>query len=115
MLLARPTVKGRITFLPEDALRAWAPVGIALQLAPLKRLGDFHIDDGSGPWLRDRICITASETEDFALASGGEAQGARLEDLLAGSGFRFRPGAYSPPPMDEWDLARTGSLHRDVG
>jgi len=115
MIMARPTSKGGITFVPEDALRAWIPIGAELEFAPLKRLGDFHIDDGSGPWLRDRICITLSEAEDFALANGGSlTKWPQMEQLLAGSGFFFKAG-HSPPPLDEWDLARTGSLHRDVG
>jgi len=117
MLIARPTTLGGITFLPDESLRAWAPVGIELELAPLKRMDDFHIDDGSGPWLRDRICITSSEAEDFALASGpGDACGgdAGVQQLLAGSGLCYKKGAVSAPPMDEWDLTRTGQYHREV-
>ena len=117
MLIARPTTKGGITFLPDESLRAWAPIGIELELAPLKRMDDFHIDDGSGPWLRDRICITSSEAEDFAMASGsdGAASGdAGVQQLLAGSGLCYRKGTVSAPPMDEWDLTRTGQYHRDV-
>ncbi|CAK0828624.1 unnamed protein product, partial [Prorocentrum cordatum] len=63
VVVARPTVRGGVTFLHEEALRAWLPAGRALQLAPLCRLDDFHIDDGSGPWLRDRICTTAWQAE----------------------------------------------------
>merc|ERR1712187_360284 len=91
MVMARPTAKGGITFLSEDLLRAWAPLGTPLEVVPLKRLGDFHIDDGSGPWLRDRICITASETDDFAAENGGEVHGANYEQLFDGSGLYFQP------------------------
>lgn len=113
VVLARPTVKGGLTFLHEEVLRQWAPEGTELELAPLQRLDDFHIDDGSGPWLRDRICITASQAEDFVAAKAracGDVQDVDL--LLGGSGLR-REGAVQPPPADEWDLARQGQLHRD--
>ncbi|CAE8644997.1 unnamed protein product, partial [Polarella glacialis] len=113
MIMARPTTRGRVTFLPEDVLRAWLRPGCGLQLRPLSRLGDFRIDDGSGPWLRDRICHTASEAEDFALTQGGEVQNGQFSQLLSLTGLRA-DAKVSPPPMDEWDLARTGQLHRDV-
>uniref|UniRef100_A0A7S0A348 Uncharacterized protein n=1 Tax=Pyrodinium bahamense TaxID=73915 RepID=A0A7S0A348_9DINO len=114
VVMARPTVKGGLTFLHEEALRAWAPEGAELELAPLRRLDDFHIDDGSGPWLRDRICITASQAEDFVAPQARE-HGPASEDvdqLLSGSGLR-REAVVRPPPSDEWDLARSGQLHRD--
>lgn len=115
LVMARPTTKGCITFVHEEALRDWAPVGQELELCPLKRLDDFHIDDGSGPWLRDRICITSSQAEDFAsTGKGEELPRAAVQDLLRGTGFSFKPGAYSPAPMDEWDLTRVGQYHRDV-
>ncbi|CAE7400132.1 unnamed protein product [Symbiodinium sp. CCMP2592] len=112
MVIARPTVRGKVTFLPKDVLQQWAPVGLEVEVCGLSRLGDFHIDDGSGPWLRDRILITASETEDLAMTA--EAVDGGIEQLLSGTGLR--PDArVEPPPSDEWDLARTGTLHRDVG
>lgn len=116
LVMARPTTKGRVTFVHEEALREWVADGDELEVCPLQRLEDFHIDDGSGPWLRDRICITASQAEDFAAAKGAEdSPCAAIQDLLSGTGFSFKVGAYSPPPMDEWDLTRLGQYHRDVG
>mmetsp|Transcript_78486 Transcript_78486/g.233857 ORF Transcript_78486/g.233857 Transcript_78486/m.233857 type:complete len:242 (-) Transcript_78486:59-784(-) len=114
VVMARPTVKGGLTFLQEDVLREWAPEGTELELVPLQRLDDFHVDDGSGPWLRDRICITASQAEDF-VAPRVRACGLDTKDidlLLRGSGLR-REASVQPPPADEWDLARLGQLHRD--
>lgn len=115
MIIARPTARGQITFLPEDAMRAWVPEGLQVELAPLKRLGDFHIDDGSGPWLRDRICITASDAEDYArlMRPDAKAPAGGLDALLSGSGLR-QEATIAAPPLDEWDLARLGRLHRDV-
>ncbi|CAK8990238.1 Hypothetical protein SCF082_LOCUS2148 [Durusdinium trenchii] len=113
MVIARPTVRGKVTFLHEEVLRQWALVGQEVHVAAVRRLGDFHIDDGSGPWLRDRILITASEAEDVALALPSPAT-ADLGALLAQTGLSAREGWVEPPPPDEWDLARTGRLHRDV-
>ena len=84
-----------------------------VQLLLLWRLGDFHIDDGSGPWLRDRILITASEAEDQALPlPAPERQG--VEGLLQGSGL-VAVKTVEGPPADEWELTRRGQLHREVG
>mmetsp|Transcript_118880 Transcript_118880/g.236878 ORF Transcript_118880/g.236878 Transcript_118880/m.236878 type:complete len:244 (-) Transcript_118880:6-737(-) len=114
VVMARPTVKGGVTFLDEDVLRAWIPQGQELELVPLRRLDDFHIDDGSGPWLRDRICITASQAEDFVAehARAKQKTGCDIGQLLLGSGLRPE-AAVQPPPQDEWSLARSGQLHRD--
>jgi len=114
VVMARPTVKGGVTFLDEDVLRAWVSQGQELELVPLRRLDDFHIDDGSGPWLRDRICTTASQAEDF-VAEHVRATGRTTHDvgqLLLGSGLRPE-ATVRPPPQDEWALARSGQLHRD--
>mmetsp|Transcript_85175 Transcript_85175/g.244493 ORF Transcript_85175/g.244493 Transcript_85175/m.244493 type:complete len:306 (-) Transcript_85175:45-962(-) len=118
VVMARPTQKGSVTFLHEDVLSAWAPVGTRLEVVPLHRVDDFHIDDGSGPWLRDRICITASQAEDFAAGlparsgcAGADAD--LLYRLLRGSGLRWDAARVEAAPLDEWDLARQGKLHRD--
>ena len=85
-----------------------------VQLLLLWRLGDFHIDDGSGPWLRDRILMTASEAEDQALPLP-EAPGRQgLDGLLQGSGL-VAVRKVEGPPADEWELTRRGQLHREVG
>lgn len=83
---------------------------VQVQLLLLWRLGEFHIDDGSGPWLRDRILITASEAEDRALPLP-EGDGC---DLLQGTGL-VAVTTVEAPPADEWELARRGTLHREVG
>ncbi|CAE7220934.1 unnamed protein product [Symbiodinium microadriaticum] len=114
MVIARPTVRGKVTFLPKDVLQQWAPVGQEVEVTALSRLGDFHIDDGSGPWLRDRILITASEAEDLAMTAEAKAADGGIEQLLSGTGLR-PDRRVEPPPSDEWDLARAGTLHRDVG
>ena len=68
-----------------------------VQLLLLWRLGDFHIDDGSGPWLRDRILMTASEAEDQALPLP-EAPGRQgLDGLLQGSGLVAVRKVEGPP------------------
>eukprot|EP00929_Paragymnodinium_shiwhaense_P049716 TRINITY_DN25054_c0_g1_i2.p1 TRINITY_DN25054_c0_g1~~TRINITY_DN25054_c0_g1_i2.p1 ORF type:complete len:292 (+),score=53.91 TRINITY_DN25054_c0_g1_i2:70-945(+) len=114
VIMGRPEQKGGVTFLHEAALRAWVREGDAVEVAPIRRLGDFHIDDGSGPWLRDRICHTASQAEDVVAAAANVAPGRAIEELLAGSGFAADRGApLEVAPADEWDLARTGQLHRD--
>lgn len=116
VIMARPTTSGGITFLHEDVLREWAPVGVELQLVPVRRVDDFHIDDGSGPWLRDRICITASQAEDFVAACQVRDQpiSTSVEALLNNTGLRADT-AVQCAPEDEWDLARKGNLHRDCG
>jgi len=117
VVLARPTVQGGVTFLHDEVLREWAPIGTKLHLAVIHRVDDFHIDDGSGPWLRDRICITASQAEDYVAAKLGKSLSsteARLEALLEGTGLRS-DAAIEGAPEDEWDLTRRGNLHRDVG
>ncbi|CAE7437848.1 unnamed protein product [Symbiodinium pilosum] len=112
MVIARPTVRGKVTFLHKEVLQQWVPVGAQVEVAALSRLGEFHVDDGSGPWLRDRILITASETEDLAMTA--EAVEGGIQHLLSGTGLT-PDSRVEPPPADEWDLARSGLLHRDVG
>jgi len=120
MVLARPTARGGVTFVHEDALASWAPEGARIELTILRRLRDFHVDDSSGPWLRDAICIVASEAEDLAMEelksvqveTRGAAKGEQHDILLRNTGFR-QERTEEAPPDDEWDLARKGQLHRD--
>lgn len=58
-------------------------------------------------------CAPSLQAEDVALALPSPAT-ADLGALLAQTGLSAREGWVEPPPPDEWDLARTGRLHRDV-
>lgn len=114
-VMARPTINGNVTFLNEPVLRLWLPAGSEVEIASVAKLDEFHFDDGSGPWLRDRICTTASQAAEFARASMGnnvQVCGGDVEALLCGSGL-VRSATVQRPPADEWELARQGQLHRD--
>lgn len=122
MIMVRPNVRGGVTFLHDAVLRAWAPVGADLELVVVELQCEFSIDDASGPWLRDRICIVSSSVEDNVLAKQGTQQASSrvpfvvdmqlLDEMLEPCGLR-RTTRVERAPDDEWDLARQGQLHRD--
>eukprot|EP00747_Dinoflagellata_sp_TGD_P185162 gnl/TRDRNA2_/TRDRNA2_41553_c0_seq1.p1 gnl/TRDRNA2_/TRDRNA2_41553_c0~~gnl/TRDRNA2_/TRDRNA2_41553_c0_seq1.p1 ORF type:complete len:238 (-),score=37.74 gnl/TRDRNA2_/TRDRNA2_41553_c0_seq1:77-790(-) len=115
VVIGRPTAKNGITFLHEAVLRQWAQQGSSMQICPLERLCGFTLDDGSGPWLRDKILQVSSLAEDYGIRLLKEkpCSGAvGVKEFLAGSGLQADP-TLETPPADEWDLARQGQLHRD--